>query len=119
MRATMTQERERAQQSMEAERAAMEKVMEAERAVYAPAEFTGDAAEWQKQQIEAQENVRKAHEELYRLQAARFEQDQRAMYEAMGVDYDAMVEQQKAAWEQHQAAMKKFAEDQQKQVSGS
>ncbi len=119
MRATMTQERESAMESMKAERAAMEKVMEAERAAIEPATFTGNPADWQKQQIEAQENIRKAHEELNRLQAARFEQDQRTMYESMGVDYDKMMEQQKAAWEQHQAAMKKFFEDQQKQVSGS
>ena len=119
MRATMTAQREQDKKSMEAERAAFAKVMEAERAAFAPAEYTGNPADWQKQQVEAQEQIRKAYEDLYRLQAERFQQDERARFETMGVDYDAMVKQQQAAWEQQQAAMKKFAEEQQKQVSGS
>jgi hypothetical protein len=118
MKARMEQERVAARESMEAEHAAFAKVMEAERNAFAPVNYTGDAADWQTQQIESRKAVQEAYAEMYRLQAERFERDQRAMAEAMGVDYDTLREQ-KAAWEQHQAAMQKFIEEQRKAATGS
>lgn len=119
MKARMEQERAAVREAMEAEHAAFAKVMEAERNAFAPVNYTGDAADWQTQQIEARKAVQEAYAEMHRLQAERFERDQRAMAEAMGVDYDTLREQQKAAWEQHQAAMQKFIEEQRKAATGS